>query len=131
MALKVRGENIYCYLPVRREGRVTTEYLGAGSVAVLAQRHIDQQRAGRRAACEARRRAVADAIRRLGRAGRGVTRLSDKISKLFTDAMMYGGFYLHKRQWRRRGTMKLIPDDTVFDDARRAERARLLFEMAD
>src|SRR4051812_9007331 len=102
MALKIRGANIYCYLPVRRDGRVTTEYLGAGPVAVLAQRHIDRERAGRRAACEARRRAVAKAIRRLERGGRVASGLFKTIDELFQDAMRFGGFYLHHRQWRRR-----------------------------
>jgi hypothetical protein len=131
MALNICGSKIYCYLPVRQDGRLTTEYLGSGQAALLARQHIDRERAKRRAYVKSRRRAVACEIGRLEREGLGVCRFAERVDELYRDAMRFGGFYLRKRQWRRRGTMRLRPGDPAFDDALRAERARLLFETAE
>src|SRR5262245_65168179 len=98
MAIKIIGSNIYCYRSFRRDGRVTGEYLGAGPVAILMEREVERQRAARKAARLARRRAIDARIACLGRVEREVAKLSDRVNELFIEGMIRGGYYRHKRE---------------------------------
>jgi hypothetical protein len=79
MVLEVRGNKIYGYRSVRRDGRVTRKYLGAGEVAILAEHFAEWARAEKCAAREASQRAVRRAIAELESPGVWVSRLSERI----------------------------------------------------
>src|SRR4051812_11901953 len=102
MALKVKGNQIYCYRSVRRGGRVTGVYVGAGPVALLAEAEAVRERDERRAARDAHRRDVGATIAGLEAVSRAVSDLSGRVDASFRRAMIYCGYYQHKRQWRLR-----------------------------
>ena len=105
------------------EGRVTVEYCGAGSVALVMLAEDERERAERRAARELRRRAVLETITGLNEVGREVNELCVKIDESFHKVMRYCGFYQHKRQWRsRRAAMDFLSKE--FKEGRRAKGAR-------
>src|SRR4051812_6206018 len=127
MSIVSRGERVYSYRSVRRDGRVTVEYCGAGEVALLMEREAKRLRDERRALHEARRRAVRRLIAGIGKVQREVAELSGRVDELFVEGMTARGFYRHKREWRRRKYMQASlpgPEEIA------AERARRLFDQA-
>src|SRR5262245_21138500 len=109
MALRIRGTKIYCYRSVRRDGRVTSEYLGAGPFAIAVEAQAERQRDEQRTLREAKGRAVEKWISSNRAIEDQVDDLSKHIGEQFNDAMMFCSFYRHKREWRRRGPKMGIP----------------------
>ncbi len=101
MALSYRGPRPYYRRSVRRGGRVTSEYLGAGEAAVL-MAQLDAAERDRRAAEAADRRAEA---RRLEEAELPLAVLCEWADRLARAALYAAGYHLHKRQWRKRRPM--------------------------
>ena len=117
MALIDRGGRTYYYRSVRRDGRVTSEYLGAGAEARRQASRAEGDRDFRaemarmdveyRAALAAHRRSRAAERRRLEDEGIRVGLYWRAVDLLFRRAMEAGGFHLHKRgEWRRARAMK-------------------------
>ena len=123
MVLKYRGSNTYCYHSVKRDGQVHVLYMGSGQVALLAEQAFERDRAERRAAREARLRAIASTIADLRNVQRQVTGVIAQIDVLFVQAMNHCGWSRHNRGWRGRKTM----GTTV----QAIEKARRLFDAAD
>jgi hypothetical protein len=113
MALIERGRCTFCIRSVRRDGRVTSEYVGSGAVAELAHGIAEGRRLEREAARAARREELAGLVARLDEVERPVRAYWEYTEALFRAAMERAGFHLHKRgEWRRRRRMS--------DDARGA-----------
>ena len=123
MGLVRRGQNTYLYQSFRRSGRVRCEYVASGHAATAGAQVFEAERAGRREALEARRRAVRSTVAGLRKVGREVSDLFALIDGLFNDAMAACGYYRHHRQWRRRGTKMsgLVPGSKACDAAIAAE----------
>src|SRR5512135_404663 len=99
MALVRRGGCQFFIRSYRRNGRVTSRYLGSGEAALEAARaHADS-----RTRDEARRLARAEELARWGAFNSAFAVLC-RLTRAHRRATMYAaGFYLHRRQWRRRG----------------------------
>jgi hypothetical protein len=98
MALVYRDGRPYYYKSVRRRGRVTSEYQGAGEAAVLMAR-LD---AADRRRDEDRREDWKAEVERMEAEERANAEMFDRVQSLADAALVAAGFHRHKRQWRRR-----------------------------
>jgi len=105
MALLRRGNRVYCYRPIRIDGRVMLEYRGAGPVAELAELRLQRQRADLEAARAALRSAERSLLDRLAALDAMVGDFCQVAAAAFRDAMQAAGWRLHNRGWRK-GSMK-------------------------
>jgi hypothetical protein len=99
MASIVRGGCDFYIRSVRRGGRITSEYLGSGELAWLADARAQNLKAER----EDRRRKLAARLARWDRITASVEAYVALIDHLFRLAMEAAGYHQHKRgEWRRR-----------------------------
>jgi hypothetical protein len=97
MAVVERGGRPYYYRSVRRGGRVTSEYRGAGQIAALAASLDAVERAQREAERQAER-AEREADQRQEAA---VAEWFDRIEALTRIALEAAGYHRHRRgEWR-------------------------------
>jgi hypothetical protein len=98
MALIFRGKCAYYIRSIRRDGKVTSEYIGSGRLALAAAR-IDAERGEARAAdaaeCQRERKRLEDVDTLL--AG-----LCSEAVALGHATLEAAGYHQHKRQWRKR-----------------------------
>jgi hypothetical protein len=99
---------------VRRDGRVTAGYLGAGPMAIPAEHQLERERAARQAHRRALRRLVRSVTDCLDEPREDVEFLCAVVDALFRQAMVFRGYYLHKRRWRRRGRAMMLPGSPGF-----------------
>lgn len=99
MALVQRGACVFYLRPVRRNGRVTSQYLGSGAVAS----DIARAQGEARDRTEARLRERSRELALWGKFDAALSLLSE-LNRAHAHAAMYAaGFYLHHRSWRPRG----------------------------
>src|SRR5262249_28978696 len=99
MALIIRGGCTFYLRSVRRGGRVTSEYVGSGELAWLA----DARARDRKDEREARRRPMAARLARMDRMAATIETYGTLADHVFRVAMEAAGFHQHKRgEWRRR-----------------------------
>jgi hypothetical protein len=99
MAWEQRGSHTYYYRSVRRNGRVTKEYLGTGPLAALSVAADAQRQAQRQAEAEAWRQeqAALDAL------DQQIDAWWDTGAVLLKAILYTEGFYQHDRgTWRKR-----------------------------
>jgi hypothetical protein len=119
MALIIRGGREFYIRSVRRGGRVTSEYVGSGELAWLADARAQNLKAER----EYRRRKLAAQLARWDRITAGVEAFVALADHVFRAAMEAAGFHQHKRgEWRKR-RMNAIPQPPA---EARAQMAALL-----
>ena len=112
MALIRRGGCQFFIRSYRHNGRVTSRYVGSGEAALEAARvHTES-----RSRTEVRRRARSEELALWSQFDVAITVLCD-LNRAHARAAMYAaGFYLHRRQWRRRGkTMTTLAKATASD----------------
>jgi hypothetical protein len=112
MALIRRGGCQFFIRSFRRNGRVTSRYLGSGEAALEAARvHTEA-----RSRTEDRRRARSEELALWSQFDVAITVLCD-LNRAHARAAMYAaGFYLHRRQWRRRGKTMGMPAKATASD---------------
>ncbi len=97
MAWETRGTNRYYYRKRWVNGRVVSEYIGAGAFAELSAEmdaHTQQEQATSRAAWQT----IVESTRNAERALAQV----EVIVRMLTGAVLVvNGYHSHKRQWRR------------------------------
>ncbi len=99
MGLETRkGRGAYYYRKKRIDGRVVSEYVGTGDIAILAEAYYERDRHNREAAIRLRReeREKAESIDKV------VAELSETIDVLLQASLHADGFHKHKGEWRRR-----------------------------
>lgn len=101
MALIRRGGCTFLIRSVRRGGRVTSEYVGSGPVAVLAAQLEAAERAEREATAAEWKAECA----RLDTVDEAVAELFRQVDRIARDILLASGFHQHKGQWRKRRTM--------------------------
>jgi hypothetical protein len=98
MALVQRGGGIYMYRSFRRDGRVSSQYLGSGKDA----RALAMLDAERRAVEDAERRAARAERDRLAAVERAVVELDEAVDSIMRAALSAAGYRQHHRgQWRK------------------------------
>jgi hypothetical protein len=92
------GNNLYYYKKKRLDGRVVSEYQGAGDVVPILQRIEARERAEKEAERERQR------IERMSMAeiDKQIDDFSRMVDALMEAELIAKGFHQHKRQWRRR-----------------------------
>lgn len=99
MAWEQRGPQTYYYRSVRRDGRVTKDYLGTGPLAELYAAEEAERRAQRQAEAEAwhQEQAALDAL------DRQIDAWWDMGTVLLKATLYTEGYYQHDRgEWRKR-----------------------------
>jgi hypothetical protein len=122
MALIIRGGCEFFIRSVRRGGRVTSEYVGSGELAWLADARAQNLKAER----EDRRRKLAARLARWDRVAAAVEAYGALIDHLFRLAMEAAGYHQHKRgEWRkqRMSTTAQLPAESA--DLIKSLRARV------
>src|SRR4051794_887120 len=103
MALVERGRCTFFIRSVRRGGRVTSEYVGSGMVAVFAHAAALDLQEEREAEREVRREALDGLVAGSERVVRPMRDYWSSAEALFRATMEAAGFRRHKRgEWRRR-----------------------------
>jgi hypothetical protein len=98
MAIVYRNGRAYAYQSVRRNGRVTSEYQGSGSIALLRRSFetiVREQKDAERFHRQAEQESLQAAEQHL-------IDYFDRIEELVRDALLAAGYHQHKRQWRKR-----------------------------
>jgi hypothetical protein len=99
MAWEQRGPQTYYYRSVRRQGRVTKEYVGTGPLSVLVAAEEAERRAQRQAEAETWRQeqAALDAL------DQQIDAWWDMSTVLLKATLYTEGYYQHDRgKWRKR-----------------------------
>jgi hypothetical protein len=99
MAIEQRKGNLYYYEKKRVGGRVVSEYVGGGLMAVVAHRHAQE----RKEESEARRKATEQQRAETLGLDAEIDNLIDSINTLSAGILTSSGYYQHNRQWRIRG----------------------------
>jgi hypothetical protein len=100
MAWEKRGNNRYYYRKRWVNGRVKSEYVGAGLAAELSAEVdtlIRQEQDASRAAWQ-------ETVEKVRNAERTLTEAESLVRSLTAAVLVVNGCYSHKRQWRRRVT---------------------------
>lgn len=97
MSWETRGNNRYYYRRRKVDGRVISEYLGAGDVAeaLAGLDELDRQERQRAAA---EWRALVDTDRRQVAT---LAELDDLVRSAVAGVLIANGYHTHKRQWRK------------------------------
>ena len=99
MGLIYRNGRPYLYRSIRRGGRVTTEYLASGEVALLSDALEQIERDER----DFERRRGQEERKRFDDLERALDDLAEQARALARDALQRVGYHQHKRgEWRRR-----------------------------
>lgn len=97
MGWETRGNGSYYYRKMRQDGRVVSEYIGAGMVAeALAELDADA-----RGDAAAARRAWAKRVQAERRHDAALTEVDDMVRTMTAAVLIAEGFHTHGRQWRR------------------------------
>lgn len=97
MAWENRGENRYYYRKRRINGRVVSEYIGAGILAELTADLDEAAQAERQAEREARRQ-EREQVQALDSQ---LAQVDELTRALVRASLLLAGYHPHKRQWRR------------------------------
>lgn len=100
MAWETRGNNLYYYRKHWVNGRVKSEYVGAGMAAELSAEVDTLVRLER----DASRAAWQETVEKVRIAERALTEAESFVRSLTAAVLVVNGCYSHKRQWRRRVT---------------------------
>ena len=98
MAWETKGNNRYYYRMHWVNGRVKSEYVGAGIVAELSAAMDTLTRQEQ----DASRAAWKKTVESVRNAERALTEAESLLRSLTAAVLVVNGFYSHKRQWRRR-----------------------------
>jgi hypothetical protein len=98
MGLEQRKGNSYYYEKKRVDGRVVSEYVGGGLLAVVASHNAQERKEER----EAKRKAIEQQRAETLNLEAEIDRLLDSINTLSRGVLIASGFYQHNRQWRLR-----------------------------
>lgn len=119
MALVYRNGRPYLYKSVRKDGRVTSEYVGSGQTALLIGRLDAIERDDRE---EERRQAKADR-QDADDLERALDDLAGRARDAARAALIAAGYHQHKGQWRKlRGDRHREGGDDAADDGRLGPR---------
>jgi hypothetical protein len=102
MGLKYRNGNVYYYENRRVRGRIVSEYVGSGVMALIAHRYAQERKEER----EAKRRATERRRAEFINLDAEIDSLIDSINTLSRGELIASGFYQHNRQWRLRDSGK-------------------------
>jgi len=97
MSWETRGNNRYYYRRRKVDGRVISEYIGAGGVAKALAELDDIERQERQQAA-AEWRALVDTDRRQVAT---LAELDDLVRSAVAGVLIANGYHTHKRQWRK------------------------------
>lgn len=97
MSWETRGNNRYYYRKTRKNGRVVSEYLGAGPFveAIVALEQLDRER--ERMARQAERETLEADLE----LDRQVDRVTAAVRDVTRAALVASGYHTHKGQWRK------------------------------
>ena len=121
MALVRRGTCQFFVRSFRRNGRVTSRYLGSGTIALDAARSAGEARTRK----AAERRARSEELARWGNFDAAFTCLCELNRAHAQAAMFAAGYYLHRRQWRPKGNRMTTPAKVTPADVPATVRARV------
>jgi hypothetical protein len=105
MGLVYRNGRPYLYQSVRRGGRVTSQYLGRGTDALL----IAGLEADRRDWENLDRQQARSELKEIDDLERALDELAEHASSLASDALIAAGYHLHHRgEWRKRRVSRRV-----------------------
>ena len=97
MGWETRGNGRYYYRKVRRGGRVTSEYIGAGYLAEALAGIDELDHLKRESDAEAWRAMVEDERRRADE----LADVDDLVKSAVAAVLIANGYHTHRRQWRK------------------------------
>ena len=102
MGLEYHNGNVYYYEKRREGGRVVSNYIGSGQVALLALERAEEE--------AARRRAFEQQCAEIAELSARVDEAVDRLMLLAEVQLVASGLHKHKRQWRKRRNGKTGKD---------------------
>src|ERR1044072_473545 len=98
MGLEARRGKFYYYEKRRIGGRVVSEYMGSGMLALLAQRYAQDEAEKKAAERQRFKRKQAE----FAALDTELDRLFEWVKTLSTSELVSSGYHQHKGQWRKR-----------------------------